>query len=93
MKEFWKQKLSSRKFWVAVARAAYCAYPKAWPVDSELMEAVWPRLYLRRGRDIARARYKNEDTPDFSGAFLVYFKKYCTKSIDIRYKICYNNNK
>ncbi len=67
MKEFWKQKLSSRKFWVAVASAAFIILSEGlgFNVDHEL---YWKLVALALGYifgeaavDIARA--KNTNTP------------------------------
>ncbi len=67
MKEFWKQKLTSRKFWVAVASAAFIILSEGlgFNVDSEL---YWKLVALALGYifgeaavDIARA--KKEEPP------------------------------
>ena len=62
MKEFWKQKLTSRKFWVAVATAVFIILSEGlgFNIDSEL---YWKLVTLALGHifgeaavDIARAR-------------------------------------
>ena len=67
MKEFWKQKLSSRKFWAAVASAAFIILSEGlgFNVDQEL---YWKIVALALGYifgeaavDVARA--KKEDPP------------------------------
>jgi len=66
MKEFWKQKLTSRKFWVAVASAAFIILSEGlgFNVDQEL---YWKLVALALGYifgeaavDIARAVKKEE---------------------------------
>jgi len=67
MKEFWKQKLTSRKFWVAVATAVFIILSDGlgFNVDSEL---YWKIVVLALGYifgetavDIVRA--KKDDPP------------------------------
>ena len=62
MKEFWKQKLTSRKFWVAVASAAFIILSEGlgFNVDHEL---YWKIVTIALGYifgeavvDIARAK-------------------------------------
>ena len=62
MKEFWKQKFTSRKFWVAVATALFIVLNEGlgFNIDSEL---YWKLVALALGYifgeaavDIARAR-------------------------------------
>ena len=62
MKEFWKQKLTSRKFWVAVASAAFIILSEGlgFDVDPDL---YWKLVALALGYifgetavDIARAK-------------------------------------
>ena len=62
MKEFWKQKLSSRKFWVAVASAAFIILSEGlgFNIDPDL---YWKLVALALGYifgeaavDIARAK-------------------------------------
>ena len=62
MKEFWKQKLTSRKFWVAVATALFIVLNEGlgFNIDSEL---YWKLVALALGYifgeaavDIARAK-------------------------------------
>ena len=62
MKDFWKQKLTSRKFWVALASAVFIILSEGlgFNVDSEL---YWKIVALALGyifgeaaADIARAR-------------------------------------
>jgi hypothetical protein len=80
VKEFWKQKLSSRKFWVAVASAAFIILSEGlgFNVDQEL---YWKLVALALGYifgeaavDIARA--KNTNTPGINRGiyFFVSFK-------------------
>ena len=62
MKEFWKQKLSSRKFWVAVASAAFIMLSEGLGFDID-QELYWKLVALALGYifgeaavDIARAK-------------------------------------
>jgi len=66
MKEFWKQKLTSRKFWVAVATAVFIILSEGlgFNVDRDL---YWKLVALALGyifgeaaADIARAVSKTE---------------------------------
>ncbi len=65
MKEFWKQKLTSRKFWVAVASAAFIILSEGFGfnVDSEM---YWKIVALALGYifgeaavDIAKTQKKD----------------------------------
>ena len=62
MKEFWKQKLASRKFWVAVATAVFIILSEGfgWNIDEDL---YWKLITIALGyifgeaaADIARAK-------------------------------------
>ena len=62
MKEFWKQKLTSRKFWVAVATAVFIILSEGfgWNIDEDL---YWKLITIALGyifgeaaADIARAK-------------------------------------
>ena len=62
MKEFWKQKLSSRKFWVAVASAAFIILSEGLGLNVD-QELYWKLVALALGYifgeaavDIARAK-------------------------------------
>ena len=62
MKEFWKQKLASRKFWVAVASAAFIILSEGLGFDID-QELHWKLVALALGYifgeavvDIARAK-------------------------------------
>lgn len=62
MKEFWKQKLTSRKFWVAVASAAFIIISEGLGLDVDT-EIYWKLITLALGYifgetavDIARAK-------------------------------------
>jgi len=62
VKEFWKQKLSSRKFWVAVASAAFIILSEGLGLDVD-QELYWKLVALALGYifgeaavDIARAK-------------------------------------
>lgn len=66
MKEFWKQKLTSRKFWVAVATAVFIILSEGlgWNIDEDL---YWKLVTIALGyifgeaaADIARAVNKAE---------------------------------
>lgn len=66
MKEFWKQKLTSRKFWVAVATAVFIILSEGlgWNIDEDL---YWKLVTIALGYifgeaaiDIARAVNKTE---------------------------------
>ena len=65
MKEFWKQKLTSRKFWVAVASAAFIILSEGLGLNVD-QELYWKLVALALGYifgeaavDIART--KNQD--------------------------------
>lgn len=67
MKEFWKQKLTSRKFWVAVASAAFIIISEGLGLDVDT-EIYWKLITLALGYifgeaavDVARA--KKEQPP------------------------------
>lgn len=67
MKDFWKQKLTSRKFWVAVASAAFIMLSEGLGLDVD-QDLYWKLVTLALGYifgeaavDIARA--KNMNTP------------------------------
>jgi len=62
VKEFWKQKLASRKFWVAVATAVFIILSEGfgWNIDEDL---YWKLITIALGyifgeaaADIARAK-------------------------------------
>jgi len=62
VKEFWKQKLTSRKFWVAVATAVFIILSEGfgWNIDEDL---YWKLITIALGyifgeaaADIARAK-------------------------------------
>ena len=62
MKEFWKQKLTSRKFWVAVASAAFIILSEGLGLDVD-QDLYWKLITLALGYifgetavDIARAK-------------------------------------
>ena len=62
MKEFWKQKLSSRKFWVAVASAVFIVLSEGLGLNID-QELYWKLVALALGYifgeaavDIARAK-------------------------------------
>ena len=67
MKEFWKQKLTSRKFWIAVATAVFIILSEglAWNIDEDL---YWKLVTIALGyifgeaaTDIARAVNKAKE--------------------------------
>ena len=67
MKEFWKQKLTSRKFWVAVASAAFIILSEGFGLNID-QELYWKIVSLALGYifgeaavDIARAVSKTEE--------------------------------
>jgi hypothetical protein len=67
VKEFWKQKLNSRKFWVAMASAAFIILSECFGFNLD-EELYWKIVALALGYifgeaavDIARA--KKEDPP------------------------------
>ena len=67
MKEFWKQKLTSRKLWVAVASAAFIILSEGLGLDVD-QDLYWKLVALALGYifgeaavDVARA--KKEDPP------------------------------
>lgn len=77
MKEFWKQKLSSRKFWVAVASAAFIILSEGLGLDVD-QDLYWKLVALALGYifgeaavDVARAKavqQEEEDPPALAGA-------------------------
>jgi len=67
VKEFWKQKLTSRKLWVAVASAAFIILSEGLGLDVD-QDLYWKLVALALGYifgeaavDVARA--KKEDPP------------------------------
>lgn len=69
MKEFWKQKLTSRKFWVAVASAAFIVLSEGLGLNVD-QELYWKLVALALGYifgeaavDIARARANMSQPP------------------------------
>ena len=67
MKGFWKQKLTSRKFWVAVASAAFIIFSEGLGFDVD-QELYWKLVALALGYifgeaavDIARAKAVQEE--------------------------------
>jgi hypothetical protein len=67
VKEFWKQKLTSRKFWVAVASAAFIILSEGLGLDVD-QDLYWKLVTLALGYifgeaavDVARA--KKEQPP------------------------------
>ena len=67
MKEFWKQKLTSRKLWVAVASAAFIVLSEGLGLDVD-QDLYWKLVALALGYifgeaavDVARA--KKEQPP------------------------------
>ena len=67
MKEFWKQKLTSRKFWIAVATAVFIILSEGlgWNIDEDL---YWKLVTIALGyifgeaaTDIARAVNKAKE--------------------------------
>ena len=67
MKDFWKQKMTSRKFWVAVASAAFIILSEGLGLDVD-QDLYWKLVALALGYifgeaavDVARA--KKEQPP------------------------------